>query len=667
MKHLAKVIEVIADKCVNCHACIDACPVKYCNNAYENHVEVESDLCIGCGSCIAACTHEARKGVDDFTEWLEAAAGREPMVAISAPAIAANFPGNYLRLHGWLSSLGVEAFFDVSFGAELTIKSYIEAVKKLKPPALISQPCPAIVSYIEIYQPELIPYLAPADSPMLHTIKMIREYYPAYRNHRILILSPCYAKKREFEATGVEGYNVTYRSIAEHIEKNSIDLQKFPETGFRNPAAERGVLFSSPGGLMRTLERELPELAKRTRKIEGPRVIYEYLGDLPGMIEKGFAPPLIDCLNCERGCNGGPGTITNDKPLDEIEYYIEQRDREAEKHYLARWPGKKKTSKKAIDRVLSKYWREGVYDRSYVNMSEKNTIKIPSNQDLEDLYSKMHKFSQEDFLNCGACGYGNCKSMATAIHNRLNKATNCFHYERSSRHEMITIFVRQLEETTGHLTAALKNLTGSGEPGRNGENSELVSMNQIAELTRQIKENVNSGVTFLRQSLDQMMDIERSSTVTLEGIKELTDQIASIWDILSIISTITEQTKIIAFNAELEAASAGETGRSFEIVANEIRRLADNTVNSTSQIRKKIEDIQATANKLIKSSRQEGENIRSGVILAGKLGDIFQEVLSFSENSEKTIQRSTLVQSANLTQTLAELEKVAGQIKGFSE
>ncbi len=164
-----------------------------------------------------------------------------------------------------------------------------------------------------------------------------------------------------------------------------------------------------------------------------------------------------------------------------------------------------------------------------------------------------------------------------------------------------------------------------------------------------------------------MMDIERSSTVTLEGIKELTDQIASIWDILSIISTITEQTKIIAFNAELEAASAGETGRSFEIVANEIRRLADNTVNSTSQIRKKIEDIQATANKLIKSSRQEGENIRSGVILAGKLGDIFQEVLSFSENSEKTIQRSTLVQSANLTQTLAELEKVAGQIKGFSE
>ncbi len=667
MSQLAPVIEVNAEKCVNCHACIAACPVKYCNNALEDHVEVSADLCIGCGSCIAACTHQARSGIDDFPLWLEASGKKEPMVAISAPAIAANFPGNYLNIHGWLKSMGVEAFFDVSFGAELTVRSYLEAVKELKPVTVIAQPCPAIVSYLEIYQPKLLPYLAPADSPMLHTVKMIHEYYPAYKNHKVMILSPCYAKKREFDATGVKGYNVTYNSLFNYLQEKNINPDSYPEVDFHNPAAERGVLFSSPGGLMRTVARELPSLARSTRKIEGPGIIYDYLKELPEMIDKRFAPPLIDCLNCERGCNGGPGTLNREKPLDEIEYYIEERNKKAAGRYLKKALGSLRGSRRAINRILSRYWRKGIYSRSYIDRSGTNTVKTPTNQELEILYHKMHKFRQEDFLNCGACGYGNCKSMATAIFNNLNKPSNCFHYERASRKEMIKLLIEQLKESTEHLTDALRQLTGeSGDASLKNNGEDLVSMKQIAMLTRQIKENVNSGFVFLKQSIEQMKDIENSSTVTLEGIKTLAEQIGSIWDIVSIISTITDQTKIIAFNAELEAASAGETGRSFEIVAGEIRRLADNTVDSTKKIRLKIEEIQKTADTLIRSSRKEGESIRSGAGLSQKLGEIFQEVLSFSENTEKTIKKSTDIQEASFNQTLTELEDVVTKIHGFN-
>jgi iron only hydrogenase large subunit-like protein len=664
MINLTPVIEVIASKCVNCHACIDVCPAKYCNTATGDHVEVNADLCIGCGSCIAACTHDARRGVDDFPAWLEAAGRKEPSVAISAPAIASSFPNDYLHLHGWLQSKGVEAFFDVSFGAELTVKSYLEAVAELKPAALIAQPCPAIVSYIEIYQPELLQYLAPADSPMLHTIKMIREFYPQYKKHRILVLSPCYAKKREFDATGVRAYNVTYRSLADHITDAGIDLGSFPEVEFRNPAAERGVLFSSPGGLMRTVERELPDLARGTRKIEGPGIIYDYLKELPEMIERGFAPPLIDCLNCERGCNGGPGTLNGEKALDEIEYHIEERSRKATEAYLKKGRGKPAASRKAISRILERYWRAGMYSREYVDRGALNTLRIPGNTELEALYMQMHKFQPEDFLNCGSCGFENCKNMAIAIHNGLNKPANCFHYERSSRKEMIELLIGRLEESTEHLTGALHRLTGSEGEKESGE--DIVSMTEIADLTRQIKEHVRSGVGFLSQSLDQMKEIEQSSTVTLQGIKTLVEQIGSIWEIVAIISTITDQTKIIAFNAELEAASAGETGRSFEIVAGEIRRLANNTVDSTGKIRSKIEEIQATADTLIRSSGKEGDTIRSGAGLAEKVGVLFTEVLDFSESSEKTIQRSTEAQVGSFRRTLEELKKVSLEIGKFS-
>ena len=154
------------------------------------------------------------------------------MIAIAAPASAAAFPGKYLNLNGYLKSTGLSAVFDVSFGAELTVKTYLEHVKNDKPRLVISQPCPAIVSYIEIYHPELLEHLAPADSPMMHTVKMIREFYPEYAQHKILVISPCLAKRREFDELGFAGeiFNVTCNSLIEHIKNSGINLDNYPKT-----------------------------------------------------------------------------------------------------------------------------------------------------------------------------------------------------------------------------------------------------------------------------------------------------------------------------------------------------------------------------------------------------------------------------------------------------
>ena len=111
-------------------------------------------------------------------------------------------------MNGWLKSIGIKAVFDVSFGAELTVKSYVDYLEKNNPETIIAQPCPALVSYIEIYKPELLEYLIPVDSPMLHAIKMIKEYYPEYKDFEFAAISPCLAKKREFESTGFCQYNV---------------------------------------------------------------------------------------------------------------------------------------------------------------------------------------------------------------------------------------------------------------------------------------------------------------------------------------------------------------------------------------------------------------------------------------------------------------------------
>ena len=194
---------------------------------------------------------------------------KEKVVAICAPAIASNFENKYLNINGFLKSIGIEAIFDVSFGAELTILSYLDYIEKNNPKTVIAQPCPAIVTYIELYKPELLQYLAPADSPMMHTIKMIKEFYPVYKNHKIVILSPCYAKKREFDEVGIGDFNVTYKSFQEYLNEKNIDLNNFQQIDYDNPSAERAVLFSTPGGLLKTAIRENPDIINLSRKTEG--------------------------------------------------------------------------------------------------------------------------------------------------------------------------------------------------------------------------------------------------------------------------------------------------------------------------------------------------------------------------------------------------------------
>lgn len=313
---LSHILDVNEEKCVNCHKCIAVCPIKYCNDGSGNTVKVNNDMCIGCGACIKACTHDARSYCDDTKKFTEALTRKEKMVAIVAPAIAANLPGEYLKINTLLKELGIDAVFDVSFGAELTVKSYVDHIVNNKPKAVISQPCPAIVTYIQIYQPELLQYLAPADSPMMHTMKMIKKYYTKYSNHKIVVISPCVAKRREFEEVGIGDFNVTIKSLKKLIDDNEIDLSQYSETEYDNPPAERAVLFSTPGGLLRTAEREVPTIGQISRKIEGQGSIYPYLENLNQQIISGYAPVLIDCLNCHVGCNGGPGTLNQDKHPD---------------------------------------------------------------------------------------------------------------------------------------------------------------------------------------------------------------------------------------------------------------------------------------------------------------------------------------------------------------
>lgn len=88
-------------------------------------------------------------------------------------------------------------------------------------------------------------------------------------------------------------------------------------------------------------------------------------------------------MNCHAGCNGGSGTLNENESFDKIEYFVEKRNKSAQKEY---------SSKKDIEKTINKYWDEELYKREYVDLSENNTIKIPSETELQEVYVEMRKF-----------------------------------------------------------------------------------------------------------------------------------------------------------------------------------------------------------------------------------------------------------------------------------
>ena len=663
------VISVDKEKCVNCQRCIAVCPVKMCNNGSGDYVAFDEKLCIGCGSCIEACTHGARKGIDDAELFFDSLKKGEKIVAIVAPAAIVSFRGKDLELNGFLKSLGVEAVFDVSFGAELTTKSYVEYIKNKNPDCVISQPCPALVSFIETYRPELIKYLAPADSPMLHCAKMIKEFYTKYTGYKIAAISPCYAKRREFDETGICDYNVTMRSIQSYMEEKNIRIDSFPKVEYENPAAERGVLYSTPGGLMRTAERFVPSISEKTRKIEGNPKVFHYLAKF-SEANKNKKPcfTLIDCLNCENGCNEGAGTTNKGMHLDEMESFVENRMQERRSYWEKKGHSKKSALKK-LNKAIDEFWKPGLYDRTYVDRSAyfHQKIKEPSQEEIQKIYRDMYKKTKADILNCGACGYEDCEQMAVAIYNGLNRPENCTHYTNilkdimnEQHQEEVKQSVRKVVETGAEkLTENGRDVQTLATAARDMTESVSTSSSAVEEMIANIN-SINSILEHNAESVGLLDGATRKGMTGIENVAELVSKIEEnsngLSEMSSVIQKIASQTNLLAMNAAIEAAHAGDSGRGFAVVADEIRKLAENSGSEARKISDVLKNVKQLIDATFKDTGDVQKEFSEVVQLSGTVVEQEQTVRrAISEQNEGGKQLLQAVGSMReLTQTVKE-------------
>ena len=396
------------EKCKGCYACVRSCPAKAII-VKEGIAGVMEERCVACGHCINVCAVGAKQARSDTGVVWQLLTQRPPVIAILSSSFPAAFPLIRPRqMVTALKKLGFSEVMETSFGAELVCREYARLVREDKGKLILTSTCPAVVSFIEKFYPQLIDNLAQIVSPTVATGRLIKwQYNP---EAKVVFIGPCVAKKAESEdekVSGVIDAVLTFPELSEMLAAKGIDPVSEEEGQFSGPVPCLGRLYPVPGGLLKIAGVSTDILSSDIGIAEG---IDRAVSCLQEFVEGRTRTSFMDIFFCQ-GCIGGPA-IDNDLSLFErrrliVDYALEEADSARTQSDVEKYAG--------ID-----------LSRKFTNRY--TALPIPDEKEISNILGQIDRLRTENQLNCGACGYKSCRELAAAVCQKVAENEMCWPY-----------------------------------------------------------------------------------------------------------------------------------------------------------------------------------------------------------------------------------------------
>ncbi|HSJ48902.1 MAG TPA: methyl-accepting chemotaxis protein [Gammaproteobacteria bacterium] len=258
------------------------------------------------------------------------------------------------------------------------------------------------------------------------------------------------------------------------------------------------------------------------------------------------------------------------------------------------------------------------------------------------------------------------RDLVTTINETSSQVSSSAQQSQDTARHLAEASERQAQEITSVSTAINEMAVSINEVSSNSKES--------AEMASRSVEIAKKGGVAVRRTIEGMDSIRETIQETSKRIKRLGESSQEIGDIVELIDDIAEQTNILALNAAIQAAMAGEAGRGFAVVADEVQRLAERSSSATKQIEALVKTIQTDTNEAVISMEQSTSGVVNGAHLAEDAGSSLEEIVSETEKlADRVSNISSLAQqqsaaASNVSQVMHVIQEITTQTSaGTSE
>ncbi|HSW67149.1 MAG TPA: [Fe-Fe] hydrogenase large subunit C-terminal domain-containing protein, partial [Bacteroidales bacterium] len=415
--------------------------------------------------------------------------------AIIAPSFPAEFSDiDPPTLIGMLRKLGFGKVAEVSFGADLVSLRCKQFVQNADATPTISSDCPAIVSFIEYYHPELTKNLLPVVSPM---VAMTRVMKKKYGNDLIVVfIGPCIAKKEETDELDAV---ITYRELREIFSIRGVTSESVQPSSFDPPYSGKGALFPVSRGMLQAMDIDEDLVNGNIIVAEGRTAFQEAIKEF----ESGYLEKMHLELLCCDGCILGPG-------MSPYSYNTSPAKRYAKRIRVSKYVAAKM---KNFDPIR---WQTEMDEFKNIDLTRNfipkhRMMARPSQQEVEIVLRRLGKFSSKDYLDCSACGYETCYDHAVAIINGLAEIEMCLPYTIEKLHN----YIRELNVSKEKLASTQQALKQS---------EKLASLGQLSAGIAHELNNPLGVITMYSSILKDELQDHKQVTDDLALIAEQADR-----------------------------------------------------------------------------------------------------------------------------------------------